>query len=333
MEVEIRQPGYLPWQAGLLQQALKLKQQQRLPHALLIEAGSAQDMQEFIWQLSMLLLCEAPQGSDFCDRCEACKLMRDNTYSDFRYVTLEYDEKKKKMNKNINIEQTRNLIHEVFLTRRFKRLKIAAIYPAEKMNSSSANSLLKTLEEPANEVLLILVSHSPGRLPVTIRSRCQYWEIPRASTQQAEDWLQQQGVSTEDSLLYLDFASGDPALALLMKQQGFAGIVDQFRSQFAGYLRGDNSVSALSSSLSSSQPSSIRRLIDMTLSAYAYQYSGLNSRGEPVDKANPVCARAVLSLQTRARRQLQVEDNNLNLQLQLEDVLISLKQIILRRSN
>lgn len=333
MEVEIRQPGYLPWQAGLLQRALKLKQQQRLPHALLIEAGSAQDMKEFIWQLSMLLLCEAPEGSDFCGRCEACKLMRANTYSDFRYVTIEYNEKTKKINKNINIEQTRNLIHEVFLTRRFKRLKIAAIYPAEKMNNASANSLLKTLEEPADEVLLILVSHNPGRLPVTIRSRCQHWEIPAATVEQAESWLQQQGVSADESRQYLDYAVGDPVLALQMKQQDFAALVDKFKTLFAGYLRGENSVSALGASLSSSEPAAIRRLVEMTLTAYAYQYSGLNARGEAIDKIDPACAQAVLSLQTQARRQLQVEDNNLNLQLQLEDVLISLKRIILRRSD
>lgn len=332
MEVEIRQPAYLPWQVDVLQQALSLKNQQRLPHAVLIEAGSDQDMSGFIWQLSMLLLCESPRGSDFCGSCNACKLMLGNTYSDFRYVTLEYNEKTKKTNKNINIEQTRNLIREVFLTRRYAALKIAAIYPAEKMNNASANSLLKTLEEPADEVLLILLSHNKGRIPITIRSRCQTWAIRKASSQEASVWLHQQGVSADEATRHLEYAGGDPVLALQLKQQGYAPMLEQFKHQFSQYLRGEMSVSGLSKSLTSFELSSIRRLINMMLSAYCYQFNGVNAKAVAVANARPAAAQAVLQLQIQAQNQLRIEENNLDLQLQLEDVLISLKQIIMRRA-
>jgi len=329
---EIRKPAYLPWQAEVLQQALSLKEQQRLPHAVLIETGSDRDMSEFAWHLSMLLLCDSPKGTDVCGDCDACRMMLANIYADFKFVSLEHNEKTKKLNKNINIEQVRNLIHEVHLTRRHSRLKIIVIYPAEKMNISSANSLLKTLEEPGEQVLLLLLTHNKGRIPITIRSRCQSWVIKQASTEQAMDWLTQQGLAGDDAERYLAFANGDPVLALDLLGQDYASMVEQFKTRFTQYLRGETSVTALCSSLVSYELTSIRRLINMTLSAYCYRMSGIDSKGKVLANANPGAAQAVLGLQLQAQQQLLIEENNLDLQLQLEDVLISLKEIITRRS-
>jgi len=332
VEAEIRKPAYMPWQADVLQQALSLKDQQRLPHAVLIESSSDQDMIDFAWHLSMLLLCDSPRGVDVCASCDACRMMLANTYADFRLVTLEHNEKTKKLNKNINIDQIRNLIHEVHLTRRHARLKIVVIYPAEKMNINSANSLLKTLEEPAPEVLLLLLTHNRGRIPITIRSRCQCWVINQPSTGNAMDWLRQQGLDEDDASRYLEYAKGDPVIALHLQQQDYASIVEQFKSRFTQYLRGETSVSALCSGLLSYELASIRRLIKMMLSAYCYRLNGIDSKGEVVAQTNPVAAQEVLGLQLQAEKQLLIEENNLDLQLQLEDVLISLKQIITRRA-
>ena len=331
MDAEIRKPAYLPWHAQILQKALALKQQQRLPHAVLIETSSDQDMSEFAWHLSTLLLCESPRDTDICGACAACGMMLANTYADFKFISLEINPKSKKLNKNINIKQVRNLIHEVQLTRRYAGLKIAVIYPAEKMNKNSANSLLKTLEEPGAQVLLILLTHNRGRIPITIRSRCQTWVINQPDTEVAMSWLQQQGLESDDASRYLEFAHGDPQLALKLQQQDYASIVDLFKSRFTRYLRGETSVTELCSSLVSYELASIRRLINMTLSAYCYRLSGIDSKGNSVTNSNPEAAQAVLSLRLQAQTQLLVEDNNLDIQLQLEDVLISLKQIITRR--
>ena len=58
MEAKAITASYLPWQSDLLERAMSLKQQQRLPHAILIESSSTQDVSEFILHLSMLLLCD-----------------------------------------------------------------------------------------------------------------------------------------------------------------------------------------------------------------------------------------------------------------------------------
>jgi DNA polymerase-3 subunit delta' len=167
------QPAYWPWQQVLLEQVLSLKQQARLPHAILIEAKSEQVGAPFIWHLIMLLLCNNNQNVDPCGQCQSCSLMMANTYPDYSFVTLMQDSTTKKINKNIKIEQIRNLIHEVHLTRRYDNLKVAVVYPAEKMSIPGANSILKTLEEPAPYSLILLLTHNKGKVPVTIRSRCQ----------------------------------------------------------------------------------------------------------------------------------------------------------------
>jgi DNA polymerase-3 subunit delta' len=224
-------PQFLPWQADILQRALSLQQQQHLPHAVLIDTPSEQDISGFGRYLSMLLLCDNPSGLSVCGVCEACRMMQAGTYSDFNLVTLEHNEKTKKLNKNINIEQIRKLIHEVYLTRQYDRMKIALIYPAEAMNKPSANALLKTLEEPAPRVLIMLVTHNQGRIPVTLRSRCQSWSINPPTQEQALSWLREQGVEDAPAASYLQFADGDPVLALELKQNDYAALVARFKSR------------------------------------------------------------------------------------------------------
>ena len=236
---------YLPWQANILQRALQLKSEQRLPHAVMIDSASDQDISPFRWHLSMLLLCDEPQNLSPCGHCEACRMMQAGTYSDFSLVQLEVDDKTKKISKNIKIEQIRNLTHEVGLTHQYKRLKIAAIYPAEAMSQASANALLKTLEEPAPRVLILLLTHNSGRIPITLRSRCQSWSINPPTAEQAQEWLTAEGMPAADGPRYLEFANGDPLLALDLQQHDYAAMVSQFKSRFSHFLRSELSVSSL----------------------------------------------------------------------------------------
>jgi len=260
-------------------------------------------------------------------------MMAAGTYADFSLVTLEPDQKTKKMSKNIKITQIRDLIHELWLTRKFDRLKVAVIFPAELMSTSGANALLKTLEEPAPGILLILLTRNPGRVPVTLRSRCQSWTINPPGDSAALAWLAQQGIDSGTAVQYLQYAAGDPLLAQQLYQQQFAQSVDGFKTRLAAFLRGGQSASELGKSLLAHENDIARRLIAMTLRAYCYQACGVDANAQSKPLADPSRARDLLDLQRRAQQQLQVEENNLDFQLQLEDVLISLKQIITRRLN
>ena len=324
------EPAYLPWHRPLLNQLLSLKQQRRLPHAILIDACSEIGGAEFIWHLSMLLLCDDANDAVPCGECHSCHLMLANTYPDFRYVRLLYDDKKKKINKNIKIEQIRKLIYEANLTTSYNKLNIFAIHPADKMNIESANSLLKTLEEPGAQVLILLMTSRKGKLPVTVRSRCQIWPLDHPQNEEAQYWLLGQGMDTEDIDQYLEYAGGDPQLALKLKSEDYAGVVNQFKQQFTQYLKNEIDVSILASKLVSYGAPLVRRLIKMAIDAYCYQLCGLNAKKNTQPDLQKEAAQNAIALSGQVNQQLMVEENNLNFQLQLEDVLISLKQIVKR---
>lgn len=95
------------------------------------------------------------------------------SHPDVFFVARESDEKSGKLKKNISVEQVRNAIYRLTLSSFFDSWKIAVIDEAETLSPEAANSLLKTLEEPKNKVLIILISSSRESLPATVSSRLQ----------------------------------------------------------------------------------------------------------------------------------------------------------------
>lgn len=323
----------LPWQAPVIERALALRQAGQLPHAVMIDLADRGDASVLIHYLARVLLCHSPRENTPCGTCETCRLLRAGTCGDFGLVTLEIDEKTKKPSKNIKIDQIRDLIYQLNLTRQHGAMKIAAIYPAERMNTASANALLKTLEEPAAGVLLLLVTHNRGRIPVTVRSRCQQWSVPLPDRALADAWLEAQGIGREAAETYLDYARGDPLLAANLAHRGYAELVQEFKRDFAQFMRGELAVAELASKLNQSDADLVRRLIDMILRAYSFQTSGVSADGDSQQTVDRARAQALQRLYGLAGSQLATDENNLDFQLQLEDVLISIKQILSRRPN
>jgi DNA polymerase-3 subunit delta' len=104
-------------------------------------------------------------------------------HADLRWVAPLEDKE------SIGIEQIRELVHAMVLTSYEGGGKVAVIEPANAMTISAANSLLKTLEEPAGDALLILVADRVGKLPATIFSRCQRIDLPVPAEGAALAWL------------------------------------------------------------------------------------------------------------------------------------------------
>ena len=90
----------------------------------------------------------------------------------------------------IGIDQVRELVRELNLTSYEGGGKVAVIEPADAMTTSAANSLLKTLEEPPGDTLLVLVVDRPGHLPATIFSRCQRINVRAPGEAEGIEWLQ-----------------------------------------------------------------------------------------------------------------------------------------------
>jgi DNA polymerase-3 subunit delta' len=104
-------------------------------------------------------------------------------HADMRWITPLEDKQA------IGIDQIRELVAEMSLTSYKGGGKVAVIEPAESMTNNAANSLLKTLEEPSGDALLILVADRKGRLPATIFSRCQRIDFAAPAEQDALAWL------------------------------------------------------------------------------------------------------------------------------------------------
>ena len=94
-------------------------------------------------------------------------------------------------------------------------------------NPSTANALLKSLEEPPGEAVILLLSHDPARLPVTIRSRCQNLQVRPSGSAEALDWMCNAGeAGRPEAEAALQAAAGSPLKALRMLRDGSA---DQHR--------------------------------------------------------------------------------------------------------
>lgn len=89
----------------------------------------------------------------------------------------------------ISVEQVRDVIEIFTLTAHRGGAKIAIVEPAEALTIAAANALLKTLEEPSANCFLLLVSHQPGRLAATIRSRCQHLALRPPAAASVARWL------------------------------------------------------------------------------------------------------------------------------------------------
>ncbi|MEM8844917.1 MAG: DNA polymerase III subunit delta' [Pseudomonadota bacterium] len=216
-----------PWQLQQWEYFSRLIKTNSLPHAILLTGQDGLGKQQFASMLSAALLCETPTSDGFaCGQCKHCRLFEAQTYPDFVRIKLEED------SNSISVDEIRFLISKLFLTRHFDKYKVALIEFADLMNVNAANALLKTLEEPPEQTILILVSSNPLVLPATIRSRCQIISFQAPNEDEALKWLKStnEGVDWEP---LLKVAHGGPLRALEYHE---TDLLDQRISVMNGFL-------------------------------------------------------------------------------------------------
>jgi DNA polymerase-3 subunit delta' len=205
-----------PWHAQDWQRLLARRAQARLPHALLLSGAPGLGKRAFADAFVATLLCERrgehDQGSA-CGECRACALLEAGSHPDAVRVTLELRDDGTPRTE-ITVDQIRILGERLALTPQFGGLQVVLIDPADAMNASAANALLKTLEEPTPATVIALIADRPARLPATIRSRCQRIDFHLPPRAQAQAWLAQQGVEAKTAAKALDVAAGNPGVAL-----------------------------------------------------------------------------------------------------------------------
>ena len=217
----------LPWLEAPLAQALHATR----GHALLIHGPQGVGQFELALAVAAATLCEGEAsgrpGGRACGHCSACHLIAARTHPDLLVLVPEVlqlalgwsgadeageeegaSKSKAKPSKEIRVAAVRAAIAFAQQTTSRGGAKLVVLYPAERMNPTSANMLLKTLEEPPGQARFILGSAAPQRLLPTVRSRCQVLRLPLPGAQLAIRWLQSRGVA--EPQVVLAAAGGQP---------------------------------------------------------------------------------------------------------------------------
>lgn len=212
-----------PWQSIYWQQVSTLIESKRLPHAMLLQGNEGLGKFEFAQALAHAVLCQQPdENHHACGKCQSCMLIAAETHPDLYLLqpTAKENSKSTKPALSIRIENIRVLCEKLNQTSQYGGYRVAILDQAEQLTTSAANSLLKTLEEPGQNVLILLVSARPQRLPITIRSRCQSMRLSVPDEGQALAWLQQAAKEKQAEVdpaqipQALRYAHGSPLTAL-----------------------------------------------------------------------------------------------------------------------
>ena len=215
-----------PWLNSYLHRLEQFRLKDHMPHAILLSGIVGIGKKQLAFHFIKTLICK---NNNACGKCSNClaqlsdkpddlddsylnTLIRRSHYNNLIYCHRELSNSKK-LSLDIKIDQIREFCNIFYKTS--DKLKIGLIYYADEMNLSASNSLLKTLEEPNKNTLIILLAHSINKIPVTIISRCQHINIaPSYDDKKAINWLKITTNCNDDrALKSLQYSYGAPFLA------------------------------------------------------------------------------------------------------------------------
>jgi DNA polymerase-3 subunit delta' len=175
----------------------------RRPSALMLVGPGGIGKTSFGREIAAAMLCESPLQEDHsaCGSCQSCQWMRSAQHPDFRWIqpdalaaeeggfqesaeesaaieSTEAGAGEKKKSQEIRIEQIRGLAGFANVGAHRAGLRLVLINPANRLNYAAANALLKTLEEPSENLMFILVADGLRGIPPTILSRCRRLSLP-----------------------------------------------------------------------------------------------------------------------------------------------------------
>ncbi|MEW5249863.1 DNA polymerase III subunit delta' [Microbulbifer discodermiae] len=232
-------PSPLPWQGKSWQRLGAQWRAERFPHALLLSGQAGLGKRRFAEAFVALVLCEQPRDGLACGDCRGCRLWQAGSHPDF--LRVEPD----KSGGPIKVEQIRRLGEFVARTSGREGARVIWLAPAEAMNASAANALLKNLEEPAAAVIFLLITDAAAGLLPTIRSRCQLLPFAAPPEDTALSWLKAGGLDGEIGRRVLALASGAPLLALQLAEPEFREARDQFLQDLSALSRAGASAVAI----------------------------------------------------------------------------------------
>ena len=189
----------------------------KMGHGLLFYGKQGCGKDAFAQQFVAWILChQRDVQSQPCGECSSCQWLKSDTHPNYVYIST--DEENKKQNAKIKIEKIRDLLP--FVQQTVDGWRVVVIEPAEALNIASSNALLKTLEEPGDRIVIILLADHYLKLPATIRSRLQHFALDRIDTAQAAAYLQQHlpDLDANKQQLLMNLSNQMPFQALQLAQ-------------------------------------------------------------------------------------------------------------------
>jgi DNA polymerase-3 subunit delta' len=237
----------LPWLQPVQRQLRDAAAAQRLPHSLLLLSSPGLGAERLANWITALALCEAREARP-CGHCASCSLLRTDSHPDSHIVRIEEDASQ------IKVDQVRGLIEALSLKSYRGGYKVGVIEGAEALNANGANAFLKTLEEPTQDTVLIMIAKPSHRLPATIASRCLRLSLRPPSPEEGIAWLNANSPTAQDWRAALALCAGAPLLALERQAEGIATLEAQMQENLRQLADGSVDVSLLADRWAKSDP-------------------------------------------------------------------------------
>ena len=189
-----------PWQKKSWSEVFSNKD--KMPHAHIFYGGQTLEIDRFVGELIKSVLCSKPTKDNFaCRECQDC-LWSETNHPDLKVVESSSDKNEKLNSDVINVANAREVKKFLELTsHQVNGKKIVVVYGAERLNMAASNALLKTIEEPPKDCLIIFTVNNLANLLPTITSRCRLISFLNPSKEDAKDFLKQtNNVDLIDSL-------------------------------------------------------------------------------------------------------------------------------------
>lgn len=198
---------------SLLQRSLE---KEALAHAYLLVGPPHVGKMTLALDLAKAINCDA--AAPPCGECTACRRIASGKHADVQIIGLAGDggSVEARSQTEISIDQIRQMQHSAYLPPFEGRYKVFIIEGAELLSNEAANCLLKTLEEPEEKVVFLLLTAREELLPATIVSRCQRLELPPLAVGEVEAALNSRwAVEQERARLLARLCHGRLGWALL----------------------------------------------------------------------------------------------------------------------
>lgn len=198
----------------------------KLGHGLLFYGKKGCGKEAFAQQFLAWVLCLNRQLDGPCGECGSCQWLKADTHPNYVYIST--DEDNKKQNAKIKIEKIRDLLP--FVQQTVDGWRVIVIEPAEALNIASSNALLKTLEEPGENIVIILLADHYLKLPATIRSRLQHFALDRISSAQFSEYVEAQlpEAGSSQQQLLMNLSNQMPLQAIEVAQSSWLPLRQEF---------------------------------------------------------------------------------------------------------